>query len=679
MRRILWLAMAILLLTTFTFAQTAAPANPTPKEIKTFDLDAMDKAVDPCTDFFQYACGSWLAKNPVPSDQSTWGRFNELAENNRIILKNILDKAAVNDPKRNAVDQKIGDYYGSCMDESAIETKGIAPLKPDMDRINGLKTKAELPAYLAAAHQKGSGAFFGFGAEPDAKNATTMIAATDQGGLGLPDRDYYVKTDAKSVELREEYVQHIANMFQLMGDQPAQAQARAKAIMTLETALAKASMTNVERRDPQKVYHKLSTKELVTLSPAFDWNRYIQGTSAPKFDALNVSVPEFVKGMNTVIDQTSLPDIKTYLTWNMLRLNVPFLPKKFVEENFNFYGKTLTGAKELRARWKRCVQHTDGDLGEALGQAFVAQTFGAEGKQRTLAMVLALEKALDRDIKDLPWMTEETKKAAIVKLQAIQNKIGYPEKWRDYSTLRIVRGDAVGNSIRANQFENHRQLVKIGHLVDKTEWGMTPPTVNAYYNPLENNINFPAGILQPPFYDKSGDEAANFGGIGAVIGHELTHGFDDEGRQFDAQGNLRDWWTAADGKAFDERAQCFVDEYSNFVAVDDVKTNGKLTLGENTADNGGLRIALMALLDTLGNKTEAKNGFTPEQRLFLGWGQIWCQNQSPEAARMQAQTNPHSLGRFRVNGVVSNMPEFQKAFNCKAGAPMVRANACRVW
>ena len=672
---------AILLLSAvMVVAQTSGSGSAgNPAAIPGLDVNAMDRSADPCTDFYQFACGTWMKNNPIPADQASWGRFNELAERNRMVLKGILEKASVNDPKRSAIDQKIGDYYDACMDEKTIEAKGLAPLKLEFDRIKGLKTKAELPAYLATAHQKGSGAFFYFFSEPDAKNASMMIAGMDQGGLGLPDRDYYLKTDAKSVELRDKYVQHMTNVFQLMGDQPAAAAAKAKAVMALETELAKGSMDNVTRRDPQKTYHKMSVKELSTLSPSFDWSRYFAGTPAPKFDSLDVAIPDFVKGMDAVLTKTSLNDIKTYLTWNMVRLGTPFLPDKFVQENFNFFGKTLTGAKEIRPRWKRCVQSTDGDLGEALGQAFVAQTFGAEGKQRTLDMVHALEKALERDIKELPWMTEETKKQALVKLQAITNKIGYPEKWRDYSTLKIVRGDAQGNSLRANQFENHRRLVKIGKPVDKSEWGMTPPTVNAYYNPLENNINFPAGILQPPFFDRNGDDAVNFGGIGAVIGHELTHGFDDQGRQFDAEGNLRDWWTPQDAKAFEERAQCIVDEYSGFTAVDDVKLNGKLTLGENAADNGGVRIALMALLDTLGNNGKEVGGFTPEQRLFLGWGQIWCQNMSPEFSRMMAATNPHSPGKYRINGVVSNMPEFQKAFSCKADAPMVRANACRVW
>jgi putative endopeptidase len=681
--RILKLSVAVLLSSSLLFAQsTPAPAAGTsqPKLIKSFDLSAMDKSAEACSDFYQYACGGWMKANPIPSDQAIWGRFDELDQNNQIILRKILEKSSAADPKRNPTDQKIGDYYASCMDESAIEQKGIAPLKPELDRIAAIKSKADLPGYLAGAHLAGGRAFFRFGSEPDMKNADMMIANTDQSGIGLPERDYYFKDDPKSVELRAKYVKHVQNMFQLLGDQPEQASAKAKVVMDMETALAKVSLDNVSRRDPQRLYHKMSRTELAKLSPAFDWNKYIVALKTPAFDNLNVYVPDFVKGFNEVVQSQSLDNLKTYMTWQLIHANAPMLPKRFVDENFDFNSRILTGQKEIRPRWKRCVSYTDGDLGEALGKAYVEQTFGAEGKQRMLDMVHNIEKAMDTDIKELPWMTDETKKQALVKLVAISNKIGYPDKWRDYSKLNIVRGDALGNSLRANDFESHRQLDKIGKPLDKSEWGMTPPTVNAYYNPQENNINFPAGILMPPFFDKTEDEATNYGAIGAVIGHELTHGFDDEGRQFDAKGNLADWWTPKDAAAFTERAQCIVDEYSGFTAVDDVKLNGKLTLGENTADNGGLRIALMALRSVMnGKQLKSQDGFTPEQRYFLGFAQVWCTNTSPEMSRMLAQVDPHSPGKDRVNGVVSNSDEFQKAFNCKAGQPMVRENKCRVW
>ncbi len=681
MRRVLTAFYLILAASGVGLAQAPVPSQSDfkPKVIKTFDLSAMDRTVDPCTDFYRFACGNWLKNNPIPSDQSMWGRFEELAENNRLILRDILEGVSSPSARKNANDQKIGDYYASCMDEDGIEKKGIAVLKPELDRIDRLKSKADLPAYLAYLHVNGPNAFFGVGSEPDFKNSIMMIAGVSQAGIGLPDRDYYFRDDAKSKDLRDKYVRHIQNMFQLLGWAPDKAKSASETVMRIETALAKVSLDRVTLRDPKAIYHKMSVGDLQVLSPTFEWNKYFADIPSPKFTDLNVGMPDFFKGMNQLIEMTSIEDIRAYITWNVLHDAVPMLPRAFVNENFSFYGKTLTGQKELRPRWKRCVSYTDGMLGEALGVAFVDRTFGPEGKARTLAMVRELEKALNRDIRDLPWMTEETKKQALVKLQAITNKIGYPDKWRDYGKLKIVRGDALGNAMRATEFESKRQLAKIGGPVDKTEWGMTPPTVNAYYNPLENNINFPAGILQPPFFDRKGDDAPNYGGIGAVIGHEMTHGFDDQGRQFDAKGNLRDWWTAQDAKAFEERAECLVDEYGSFVAVDDVHVNGKLTLGENTADNGGLRIALLAYLADAGSKAKTIEGFTPEQRLFIGWGQVWCENMTPESERLQAQSNAHSAPLFRVNGVVRNMPEFEKAFQCKQGAPMAPEKRCRVW
>jgi len=672
----------ILALAGFALAQSPAAsgqAQPAPKAIQTLDLGALDRTVDPCTDFYQFACGSWLKNNPIPSDQSSWGRFDELTENNRLVLREILEAASAPSVQRSANDQKIGDYYASCMDEQAIEKNGIAALQPELDRIARLKDKSDLPAYLAYLHVNGPNAFFAIGAEADAKNATMTIAGISQAGIGLPDRDYYFREDAKSKELLGKYRQHIQKMFQLLGWTPKKARAASETVLRIETALAKVSLDRVALRDPQQTYHKMTVTELQALSPKFDWNRYFAAIPSPKFSDLDVGMPGFIKGLGPILASTSMDDIRTYLTWNVVHDAAPLLPKAFVDENFDFYGKTLTGQKELRPRWKRCVRYTDGALGEALGVAYVDKTFGSEGKQRTLTMVQALEKALEQDISDLPWMTEETRKQALIKLHAIANKIGYPDKWRDYGKLEIVRGDALGNAQRATEFESKRQLTKIGGPWDRSEWGMTPPTVNAYYNPLENNINFPAGILQPPFFDRKGDDGPNYGGIGAVIGHELTHGFDDEGRQYDAKGNLADWWTPGDAKAFEERAQCVVDEYSSFVAVDDVHVNGKLTLGENTADNGGLRIALMAYLANGGAGAKTLEGFTPEQRLFLGWGQIWCENQTPEAERLQAQSNEHSSARFRVNGVVRNMPEFQKAYQCKPGTAMAPEKRCRVW
>lgn len=653
------------------------------RQIPSFDPNALDRSVDPCADFYQYSCGSWLKSNPIPPDQATWGRFNELAEHNRAVLREILERAA-GAANRTANEQKIGDYYASCMDEAAVNQKGVAALKPEFDRIAALNSKTDLPALLAHLHREQINALFEFGSGPDFKNAKQVIAQADQGGLSLPDRDYYLKDDPKSLELQKGYVEHVTNMFKLLGDSPDKAAAEAAVIMKIETALAKGSLDRVSRREPANIYHKMTEQEWQALTPSLSLPKYLTGLGVPGVESLNVVAPDFFKTMDAALKDVSLDDLKTYLRWHVVHsaaaTNV--LPNAFVDENFNFFGKTLRGAKELQARWKRCVAAVDGDLGEALGQAYVDKTFPPEAKARTLKMVNALEAALRQDITDLPWMSEATKKQALIKLDAIQNKIGYPNKWRDYGALKIVRGDALGNSLRSNEFEFQHQLSKIGKPLDRQEWGMTPPTVNAYYNPLENNINFPAGILQPPFYDFKADDALNFGGIGAVIGHELTHGFDDQGRQFDKDGNLSDWWTPQDAKAFEQRAQCLVDEYSSFVATDDVHLNGKLTLGENTADNGGLRIALMALLASRadsGKPQETIDGYTPEQRLFLGWGQIWCQNQTDQIARLRAQVDPHSPGKYRVNGVLSNMPEFQKAWGCKAGQPMVRENACHVW
>jgi endothelin-converting enzyme/putative endopeptidase len=660
------------------WAQGPAPTAPAPPPSASgLDLAAINRDVDPCTDFYQFACGTWNADNPIPSDRSRWGRFDQLQERNNDILHQILDQASTG---KDADTRKIGDYYASCMDEPAIEKKGVTPLEADLKRIAALNNLAALPELVGSLHAEGVNIFFSFGAEPDFKDAKMVIASLDQGGLGLPDRDYYFRDDAKSVDIRKQYVEHVANLMALGGVPRAQAAPAADTVMRIETALAKGALDAVSRRDPVKVYHKMTTAELQGLAPHFNWTAYFKTAQAPAFQSINVAEPDFLKAFDQVIGTTPLDDIKTYLRWQFLHTNAFILSSPFVNENFQFYSATLQGTKELRARWRRCVSYVDSDMGEALGQAFVKVAFGGNAKADTLRMVHEIEGSLEQDINTLTWMTEPTKQQAIVKLHAVENKIGYPDHWRDYSALKIVRGDALGNSQRANRFEFHRQMGKIGKPLDKSEWDMTPPTVNAYYEPLQNNINFPAGILQPPFYSAKADPAVNYGGAGMVIGHELTHGFDDEGRQFDAQGNLNDWWTPADAKAYDERSACFVDEYSKFTAVDDVKVNGKLTLGENTADNGGLRLTLMAYLASEAGKTAKDlDGFTPEQRVFMGFAQVWCENRRPEYERLEAQTNPHAPGRYRVNGVVSNMPEFQKAFSCKADAPMVAKPACRVW
>ncbi len=645
-----------------------------------FDPMWIDRAINPCDDFYQYACGNWVKKNPIPSDESRWGRFNELNERNQAILREILDKAARPASGRSPNEQKIGDYYASCMDEGTIEKQGLAPIRGELDRIAALTAKSQLAAAVARLHRAGTPSLFPFYAAADFKNSKVNIANINQGGLSLPDRDYYLKDDARSAELRKRFVEHVERMFALAGDSAETAAHKARVVMDLETALARGSLDRVSRRDPNRVYHKMTVAELEKLAPSFGWRAYFKAVGAPAFDSLNVAVPEFIKTLEERLAAAGLDDWKTYLAWHVLHDAAPLLPSKFVYENFAFFGRTLTGAKELRPRWKRCAEFTDQQIGEALGQIYVERTFGAEGKKRMLELVHALERALARDIETLEWMTPATRKRALEKLKAIQNKIGYPDKWIDYTKLAIVRGDAVGNAARASAFERNRNLERIGRPVDPTEWRMTPPTVNAYYSPLENNINFPAGILQPPFFDRNLDDAVNFGGIGAVIGHQMTHGFDDSGRKFAADGNLSDWWTDEDAKEFERRASCFIEQYSQYEAAPGVKLNGKLTLGENAADNGGLRIAYMALMETLeGKPRRLIDGFSPEQRLFLGWGQVWCQNMTEEAARLRAATDPHSPGRWRVNGVVVNMPEFRQAFGCKVGQPMAPEKVCRVW
>ena len=671
---------AVLLLSMVPVFSQTAPGKAAPG----FSVDNIDKSIDPCVDFYQYACGNWLKTSEIPPDQSSWASFVELDERNIATLRDILEKAAANQPGRSAIDAKIGDFYNSCMDEKTANAKGLDPLRPELERIASAKDKTALAAEIARVQLVGpANPLFGFGSSPDLHHAGEQIAFIDQGGLSLPDRDNYLKDDAHTADLRKHLLDYITEVFTLAGQSPAQAADAAQTILRIETALAKVSMDRTERRDPRKRDHKMTREEAVALAPDFHLDAFFTASGTPAFTELNVSNPEFFKQANAVVQSESLDSLKTYVSWQLMRGAAPWLSQPFVDANFKMR-QALTGQKEIQARWKRCVDLTDRELGEALGQRYVEQTFGADGKQRMLKMVDALEKSLDEDIQGLPWMTEETKKQAKLKLDAIRNKIGYPDQWRDYSSVQVVPGDLVGNYQRASEFESKREIAKIGRPVDRKEWGMTPPTVNAYYSGSYNEIVFPAGILQPPFFDKSMDDAVNFGGIGLVIGHELTHGFDDQGRKFDPEGNLRDWWTAEDGREFEKRASCVADEYSGFVAVDDLKLNGRLTLGENTADNGGARIALMALEhmmadDKTGKESAKIDGYTPEQRYFLGFGRVWCEKRRPEFERLMVTTNPHSPGRWRVNGVVQNMPEFQKAWGCKAGQPMASANACHVW
>jgi endothelin-converting enzyme/putative endopeptidase len=652
--------------------QTASKHEPA------LDVTSMDQSVDPCVDFFQYSCGGWMKSNPIPADQSSWDTYAKMQDENRGRLRGILEAASVADPKRDAAAQKIGDYYASCTDEKTIEAQGVEPLRPELERIAKIGSKAEI-ADVAAALVR-SGVLFRLDSTQDFRDASQVIAEVDQGGLGLPDRDYYVKEDAKSVDLRKAYVAHVQKMFELLGDRPDAAAAEAQTVMRIETALAKGSMTRVERREPKNLDHKMTSGELEKISPDFQWQVYFTKVGLPALASLNVASPGFFKAMNEELDKESLADWKTYLRWHAVHADAAFLSSAFLNENFAFYGKTLRGQQELQPRWKRCTEYVDDDLGEALGQVYVEKYFSPEAKQEALKMVKEIDAAMQQDINSLPWMSAATKQQALVKLRGMANKIGYPEKWRDYSKLEIVRGDELGNVERARKFEFERQLAKIGKPLDRGEWDMTPPTVNAYYNPQMNDINFPAGVLQPPAFDPASDAAPNYGDTGGTIGHELTHGFDDEGRQFDAQGNLRDWWTAEDGKEFVKRASCISDRYSTYTIIDDIKINGKLTLGEDVADLGGLILAYMAWKDdTKGESLQPIEGLTPEQRFFVGYGQSWCGETRDETKRLRATVDPHSPEKYRTNGVVSNMPEFQEAFHCKAGSPMVNQNRCRVW
>jgi len=689
----------VLLLTAVFFGSAAGvsgeqPAKSDPAKITPdhFNIDDVDRSVDPCEDFYAFSCNKWMAANPVPADEASWSHGDKLALWNEQVLRQILEDASKDDPHRTAVEQKIGDYYASCMDEHAINDRGLGAIQSELDRIAAMHSKSQLAREIAQIHSitfqlapgSDSGArtaAFGYGSQQDFDNASMVVAAADQGGLGLPDRDYYTRNDPKSVELRKQYAAHVQKMLELLGESSDQAARDSTTVMNMETSLANSSMDIVKRRDPANLNHKLTGGQLQALTPDFLWDDYFKAIAAPGTDHYLVITPDFFKGFNQLIQSEPLDNWKTYLRWHLASDSAPLLSRAFVDENFDFYGHKLFGQQDERPRWRRCTAYIDRDLGEALGRAYVEKTFSPEEKARTLKLVKELEDALASDIEQLDWMSPATKHEALKKLRAIEDKIGYPNHWRDYSSVQIARGDALGNAYRSGAFELDRQLAKIGKPVDRGEWVMTPPTVNAYYDPQLNTINFPAGILAPPFFDRDMDDVVNLGAIGAIIGHELTHGFDDQGRKFDAQGNLKDWWTGEDAKKFEARTKCISEEYSGFEATAGTKLNGDLTLGENTADNGGLRIAYMAMekSEIPGQPSNAKAGLTPEQRLFVSYGQAWCSNMTAEVLRFLAQSNPHSPPRARVNGVVSNMPEFQKAFSCQANRPMVRANRCRVW
>jgi putative endopeptidase len=665
------------------------PTPAPPAMARSFDLTAIDKTADPCEDFYQYACGNWVKANPIPSDQVRWARsFSLLGERNRYLLWQELD-AASKDPKT-PLQKKYGDYFAACMNTDLIEKEGLEPIKPALDRIAALQDSKSVSPLLGDLAERGDPApLFRFGVQVDEKDASKQIASVSQSGISLPDRDYYLSDGKRFQTIRQQYREHVIKMFTIAGDSPEQAAKEADAVIKIETALAKASTSRTALRDPENRYHIYTVADFQKLAPDFDFAVYFKDVQVRPFDTLNVATPDFFKALNELLASEPVDSWKSYLRWHTIHGSAANLPKALYDENFNFFGKTLAGQKEPTPRWKQCTGETDRALGEAVGQDWVKAHFPPKAKESMDELVAALDKALADDIKTLPWMTDDTKKAAEEKLALYRNKIGYPEKWRDYSALGIKRDDPLGNARRSAVFQRNYNLNKLGKPVDEKEWGMTPPTVNAYYNPSMNDINFPAGILQPPFFDPDIDPAVNFGGIGVVIGHEMTHGFDDEGSKYDGHGNLREWQTAEDRKKFVERTDCEVSEYGGFEAapahgdVPDVKLNGKLTLGENTADNGGLRIAYMALLDVLAKEGKTINdkidGYTEEQRYFLGFAQVWCQNETEQAARQSAMTDPHSPGRWRVNGSVQNFDQFGKAFGCHKGQPMYPENSCRVW
>ena len=651
--------------------------------IPSLDVTSMDRLADPCVNFYQYSCGGWKKNNPIPPDQTSWSVYGKLYQDNLKFLRGILEQASADSGQRKEVTREIGDFYAACMDEPTVEKQGLAPLKGYLDAVAELKSAKELAPLIARLQMVyGRSLLFAGGSTQDPDDSDKVIAELDQGGLGLPDRDYYTKEDAKSKETRERYLQHAQKIFELMGETGETAKKDADTVMRMETGLAKASLTRVDRRDPYKLKHKMKPTDLDALAPNFDWKSYFAVGEYPTFEILNVATPDFFKEVNGRLTGEPLDNWKTYLRFHVVDSASPFLSSPFVDENFEFYRKYLRGAKEQQARWKRCVQYTDRQLGEALGQAFVEKVFSPELKQSTLDMVRRIEDSMAVRIQQLDWMGPETKAQALKKLHGIRNKIGYPDTWRDYSGIQITRNDFAGNMARTSSFERRRQIKKIGKPVDRGEWGMSPPTVNAYYNPQMNDINFPAGVLQPPLYDAKLDAAPNYGNTGGTIGHELTHGFDDEGSQFDADGNLKNWWTKEDRGKFDARTKCVEDQYAGYVVVDEIHINSKLTLGEDVADLGGEILAYMAWQDaTKGQNPTARDGLTPEQRFFVGFAQWACENDRPEDLRVRAATDPHSPGEYRINGVVVNMPEFAAAFACKAGQPMTKPaeKVCKVW
>jgi len=658
------------------FVATTAGAGAHTNE-RGIDAGNFDAATPACTDFFQHANGGWLASNPIPAEYSQWSLDDELRERNLSLQREILDNAAKNPGTGASSTQKIGDFYASAMDEAAIEAAGYTPIKADLARVDALKSPADVAALIRSWHAQGIATLFDFSPESDMKNAGMVIGYASQGGLGLPDRDYYTRSDAKSKDLLAKYRAHVARMLGLVGSKDADTEAGW--IVALETTLAQASLDRVALREPLNTYHMFTLKDADAKTPHFSWDAFYQGLGRADVVKFSLSQPAFFVAADKALAQVPVSHWQAYLRWHLVNFAAPTLSHAFVDADFDFYSRTLRGTQELKPRWKRAIDATNEALGFAVGEAYVARTFPPEAKQRALTLVKNLEVALHARLEKLDWMSADTKKAAFAKLETLVPKIGYPDVWRDYSKLEIKRGAYFDNVRAATTFEAQRQFAKIDKPVDRSEWGMLPQTVNAYYNPLQNEIVFPAAQLQPPYFDAQLDDAVNYGGIGAVIGHEMLHGFDDQGSQFDAQGNLRDWWTKQDRDRFNARTAKLVQQFDAFVPIDTLHINGKLTLGENIADFGGLEVAWDAFRIAAQGKPDTKrDGLTQEQRFFLSFAQTWRTQQRPEALRLQVQSNEHAPAKFRTNGPVSNVPEFAAAFSCKSGEPMARTAADRV-
>jgi putative endopeptidase len=648
--------------------------RPAPRIIPALNPADLDRSVAACTDFYQFANGGWLKANPVPAAFSTWGSFNELTERNNVLLREVLENAvrkAAGTPDPNT--KKVGLFYASCMDSARADTAGIEPLLAELKRIDAIPTRPDLNAAIAHLHAIGIPVVFRFFSAQDAKNSAAVVANAGQGGLGLPNRDYYTKTDDNSVRLRQAYAAHAAKLLEMSGSGPAEARAAAGRVLALETTLAKASMTPVQLRDPVATYHMMSIKAVDSLTPTFAWGEFLSGVGLRGVQQINVNQPEFFRTAGTLLDQVPVSDWKSYLRVRLIDAMASTLSKPFVAEDFAFRSK-LTGALELQPRWRRCLVATDRVLGEALGKEYVKVAFTPEAKSKVQEMVDNLRTVMRERIMRAAWMSEATRRQALTKLASFNRKVGYPDVWRDYTALAVDSGPYAKNILRANEFSIRRNLEKIGKPVDRGEWGMTPPTVNAYYSPSLNEIVFPAGRLQTPFFHPTYDEAANYGGIGGTIGHEMSHGFDDQGRQYDERGNLRDWWTVEDARRYSDRAKVVENQYNDYTVLDTVHVNGALTLGENLADVVGVSVAYEAMKKAIAGKPQRNiDGFTPEQRFFLAYAQARRANQRPEQALLQIRTDPHSPGKYRVNGPVSNIPEFAQAFGCKPGDPMVRS------